>query len=470
LEAYRAKFIERLQQRGTYSTWVLVAALAGTFANTFPITILTISLASIADEFGVRETTIAWVISAPLLLSAVTLPLLGKLGDLYGHRRIFLLGSVAATATAVATAFAWDAWSLIVLRTVAAVVGGATQPTAIALIFGVYPKDDRVRAMGWWSMIGAGAPAFGLVAGGPLVDLLGWRIVFLMQAVFSFAALTLAAAVLQETARQRVRFDVLGAVSLGFGVAGLMFALGRVRDVSLSSPSIWGAVVVGIVGLLAFVVVERRAAAPLLPLQFFRLRNFSAPIVSNAFNGGAYMGAFVIAPLVFLQIFQLSITQTAAIMLTRTATLTLSSPVGGRLGTRIGERGATLVGAGIMTVSLVVLAYAVVWKSLVVMAGGLVLQGMGHGLSVPSLASSVASAVPGENMGIAAATSRLANQVGVAFGITALTMVYGGNNTGDAFFLSFIAGAVLAALSFFSAGFMEYGTGMRRTVPVGVRT
>jgi len=175
LASLNHRVITRLEARGSHRTWVLVAALAGVFATSFPITILTISLSSIAAEFNVRETAIAWVISAPILLSAVALPLLGKLGDLRGHRRVFLTGFGASTVTAVATALAWDAPSLIGLRTLSAIVGAATQPAAMAMIFAVYEPGQRVKAMGWWAMMGAAAPAAGLIAGGPLVDLFGWR-------------------------------------------------------------------------------------------------------------------------------------------------------------------------------------------------------------------------------------------------------------------------------------------------------
>jgi len=453
--AARDAFTTRLEARGTYRRWVLFAALAGTFATSFPITILTISLGDVAKEFAVRETTIAWVLSAPLLLSAVALPLLGKLGDLYGHRRVFLLGSAAATLTAVATAYAWDVTSLICLRTMAAVFGGATQPTSIALILGVYPPRERVKAMGWWSMTGAAAPALGLIAGGPLVDLFGWRVVFLLQAGVALIALILALLVLRETRPQRVRLDIAGAATLGIGVGGLMLALGWVRDVGITAPSIWAAIAVGVIGLIVFVFVERAASAPLLPLVFLRRRNFSAAIASNAFNGGAYMGAFAVAPLLLLNVFQYSITKTAGVMLIRTLSLTLASPLGGRLGVRMGERGAAATGSAVMTLSLLIIAYASVHISLPVLICGLVLQGLGHGLSIPSLTSACTSAVPEEHIGIAAATNRLSNQIGVAFGITALMMVYGGSNTPAAFAQTFTAGALLAAISMATAFGME---------------
>jgi EmrB/QacA subfamily drug resistance transporter len=447
----RGRVIARLEASGRYPNWVLLAALAGMFATTFPITILAVSLGAIAREFETSETTVAWVISAPMLLSAVALPLLGKLGDLRGHRRVFLVGFAAATATAALTSLAWNAPSLIGFRTLAAVVGGATQPTAMALIFSVYPQQDRVRAMGWWSMTGAAAPALGLIAGGPLVDLLGWRVVFVLQALLSCVALGLAALILRETPRQRVRFDLAGSLTLAVGVAGFMYALGRVRELGFASPWIAGACAVSALGLAAFVQVERRSAAPLLPLEFFRRRNFTAPILSNALMGAAYMGAFVLAPLILLQIFGFSISLTAGVMLLRTFTLTLSSPLGGLLGGRVGERAAAVLGCAIMTVSLVVMALGVAEASILGVGAGLVLQGLGHGLGLPSLTSSVSNAVPEESLGIASATNRLTGTAGSAFGITLLTLVYGGTNTGDAFALALLTGAALSMLSLAAA-------------------
>jgi EmrB/QacA subfamily drug resistance transporter len=406
-------------------------------------------------EFGVRETTIAWVITAPMLCSAVTLPLLGKLGDLLGHRRIFLLGFAAATVTAVATAFAWSAASLIGLRTLAAVVGGATGPSSMALIFGVYRRDERVRAMGWWSMTGAAAPALGLVLGGPLVDLFGWRVVFLLQAVLSVAALVLAAFVLRETERQRVRFDFAGAAGLALAVGGFMFALARARDFGPTSPEVLSAIAVGVLALLGFVRIERRAAEPLLELAFFAKPNFTAAMVANAFQGAAYMGAFVLAPLVLFGIFGFSVIQTTAIMLLRTLTLTLASPFGGRLGEAVGERMAATIGSLILTTSLAVIAWAASHGQIVAFGAGLVLQGLGHGLALPSLSSAVANAVPEQDLGIASACSRLTGTVGTAFGITALTLVYGGVDTGPAFQTAYLAGAGFAALSLAAAWFMQ---------------
>jgi MFS family permease len=447
---WRDELLARLDATGRYPTWVLLAALAGMFATSFPITILAVSLASIADEFQADETTMAWVISAPMLLSAVTFPLLGKLGDQRGHRRVFLLGFAGSTVVAALTAFAWDPASLIGFRTLAAMLGGATQPTAMALIFSVTPPEQRVRAMGWWSMTTAAAPALGLFAGGPLVDLFGWRIVFLLQAAFSVAALGLAMVVLRETPRLRVRFDLAGSIALMFGVGGLMYALGSVRSPASFAEWIPASLVVGGLGMLAFVWIERRVEAPLMPLDFFRNANFSATLATNAFTSAAYMGAFVVAPILLLDL-GYSVTTASYLVLLRTASLTVFSPLGGRFGEAYGERAASVVGCIVMTLGLFLSAGAAWIESLSLFVTGLVAQGAGHGLSQPSITAAIARSVPFHDLGIAGAANRLMGQGGAAFGITLLALAYGGRGTPEAFALAFAVGGGLSALSIATA-------------------
>lgn len=450
------RVIARLDAAGTHPSWVLWASLAGMFATTFPVTILTVSLVPIAQEFGARETTMAWVISAPMLFSAVTMPLLGKLGDLHGHRRAFLLGTAGSTAAAFLTALAWDAPSLIGLRTLAAVLGGATQPAAMALIFSVTASNRRVQAMGWWSMTTAGAPALGLVAGGPLIEWFGWRVVFLLQGAFALAAFVLAALVLRETSRKTVRLDVAGSVTLALGVSGLMLALAELRELGLRSAAVLAAAATGAAGLVAFRAVEARAAAPLVPLGLLRDRRFVAPTISSAFMSASYIGTFVIAPFALHGVFGFTPAATAWILVLRTASLTLGSPFGGALGMRVGERAAAVVGALVMTVSMAFLWWGVGGRSLLAVGGGLVLQGLGHGLGLPALTSSATSAAADEDIGIASAVNRLFGTIGAAFGITLLSLLWGGEGSSDAFASAFAAGGALSALSLAAA------FGMRR--------
>ena len=443
---WRQRVIDRLEASGRFRTVTLLTALAGMFATSFPVTIQTISLGPIAQEFDAPETTIAWVISAPMLLSAVFFPLLGKLGDLRGHRQIFLIGFGFATLVAGMTAFAWDEWSLIGFRTLAAILGGATQPTSMALIFSVYPPEQRVRAMGWWSMTGAAAPALGLALGGPLVELFGWRVVFGVQAAISLVALALAYAVLRETPRKNVRFDIAGSIALAVGIGGFMFALGSLRQLDGNPMIPITSVSIGVLGLVAFVLIERRVQDPLLPLAFFRARNFSATLLTNATTSAGYMGSFVIAPL-FLFYLGFSTTAASFLILLRTGALTIGSPMGGRLGERLGERSASVFGCSVMTIGLALAGWGIFTESLPVFMIGLIGQGLGHGWSQPSITAAISRSVDESDLGIAAASNRLFGQGGAAFGITLLTLAYGGVQSPDAFATAFMVGTALSAIS-----------------------
>ena len=168
----------------------------------------------------------------------------------------------------------------------------------------------------------------------------------------------------------------------------------------------------------------------------------------------------MLAPLVLFEIFAFSLSGAALFLLMRTFTLTLASWGGGRLGGRIGTRAAALVGAGIMTVALALVAWGSLESSLVIFGAGLVLQGLGHGLALPSLTSAVADAVPDHDLGIASAANRLTAQVGTSFGITALTLAYGGDGGALAFARAFGLGVALSLFSTVAAGFMG-GTSRR---------
>ncbi|HUF31822.1 MAG TPA: MFS transporter [Acidimicrobiales bacterium] len=452
----RARVVERLQARGRYPRWVLLTALAGMFATSFPITILTVSLGDIALDLGTSETVLAWVISAPLLASAVALPILGKMGDLYGHRRVFLVGFTTATVVAALTALSWDAGSLIGFRTVAQVVGAATMPTSMALIMSVFAPEERVKAMGWWSLVAAGAPSIGLVVGGPLVEALGWRLIFVLQAGFALLAVAVAVVILGETTRKaRVRFDLAGATALALGTAGLMYLLSQGVERGFDHPSVVAAAIVGPAGLVLFVRVERRTTDPLLPLDFFRRRNFSAPLVASFFAGAAYMGGFILAPLLLRFVFGMSLSAVALLMVLRPLSFSLSSPVGGHVATRVGERVTAVTGMASLTASMGLFVIGSSTQAIGFIAAGLVMQGVGNGVSRPSLTASLANSVSESDLGIATASERMLFQVGAAFGITALTVVYAGDNIGPAFVRAYLVGVGLAGLALVAATFVR---------------
>jgi MFS family permease len=447
---YRQRVQARLTDSGRYPKWVLLTALAGMFATTFPVTLLAVSIRTIAEDFGAPQTLVAWVISGPLLASAVALPILGKLGDLYGQRRVFLTGFCVSTVVTALTMLAWDPYSLIFLRGLAVVVGAATIPSSMALINSVHAPQLRAKAMGWWSLVAAGSPAIGLIIGGPLIDAIGWRPLFGVQAVLSVVPVVVSWLVLRETApRTDVGFDVPGAASLALGAGGVMLALNQLPSRGLD-PLVAGAVSVGLVGLLTFVAVERRVAFPLLPLELFRRRNFTASMLGSLFSGAAYMGGFVLAPLLLESVFGYSVAASSFIMLLRPASFSATSPVGGWLATRIGERPVAVFGATAIACALLALGFGARQELMVLVMSALVLQGVGNGTAQPTLTATLSNSVEEHDLGVAAAAQRMMFQVGAALGITVMISVYGGTEQPSDFFNGYVVGAGLglAAIAF----------------------
>lgn len=440
---HRDRVQSRLTESGRYPRWVLLTALTGMFATTFPVTLLAVSIPTIAADFDASQTLVAWVISGPLLASAVALPILGKLGDLYGHRRVFLTGFCVSTVVTAVTTLAWDPYSLIALRGLAVVVGAATIPSSMALINSVHAPAQRAKAMGWWSLVAAGSPAIGLVIGGPLIDAVGWRPMFAIQAVLSVFPVLAAFLVLRETARRTdVGFDVPGAAALALGAGGLMLALNQLPARGLD-PLVVGAAVSGAAGLAAFVAIEQRVTFPLLPLGLFRRRNFTASMLGSLFSGAAYMGGFVLAPLLLQSVFAYSVSATSLIMLLRPASFSITSPVGGSLATRVGERPVAVFGATAIAVALLCLGIGADQRLVALVMGALVLQGIGNGTAQPTLTATLSNSVEEHDLGVAAAAQRMMFQVGSALGITVMTSVYGGTEQASDFLAAYVVGAGL---------------------------
>jgi EmrB/QacA subfamily drug resistance transporter len=449
---WRLRLRDRVHTSDRYATWVLGAALTGMFAVGFTITVLAVSIGDIAHDLGSSETALTWVVSGPLLAVALTMPLFGKLGDVRGHRRLYLAGFASFTVFTASCALAWDAPSLVVLRVVAAVGGAATGPASMALIMQAFPVDERVKAMGWWSLVGAGAPVIGVVAGAPLVDAFGWRSIFVAQAPLSLAALVLAAVILRETPRRpREPVDVAGAGLLALGTVAALLALDRGSALGWSNPFVLGCAAVAPPALAAFVRAERRATHPLIPLDFFARRNFTAPLIAQFGSNFAYMGGFIVTPFLTREIFGYTLRATGYVMLFRPVTFSLFAPVAGYLTVRVGERRAAVAGTLAVVVSMGVFALGAHLELVALVIVGLVLSGLGLGASSPALVSSVANAVDERDLGVANAAQATVTQIGVVAGIQLMSALQAGGDGTGPFVLAYLAGGIAAAVGVLGA-------------------
>ena len=452
----RDRLGRHVRQSDRYRWWVLWTALAGLFATGFTITILAVSLGDVARDLGASETALTWTVTGPFLALALSMPLFGKIGDVRGHRRVYLIGLAGFTVATFLTALAWDGASLIAIRSLGAIPGAATGPASMALIMRAFPEEDRVKAMGWWSLVGAGAPVLGLVAGGPLVDAIGWRAIFLVQAPLALIALLVAIPILHETPRmEREPIDYRGALTLAVATLAALLGLSVGSQVGWAHPVVLVLFALAPLAVAAFVAIERRAEHPLLPLRFFAQRNFTASLVAQFLSNFGYMGGFIITPLLMEDVFGFTVAATSLAMVCRPLSFSLSSPVAGYVAVRVGERSASVFGCILVAVSLACFAVGAASESLGLVFAALVLSGLGLGTSQPSLISSAANAVETESLGVANAAQVMVTQIGVVAGIQVLSTIQGGASSTGSFTVAYIAGGVVAVLGVVGATFVR---------------
>jgi EmrB/QacA subfamily drug resistance transporter len=419
---FRHRMARRVESSDRYRWWVLWTVLAGLFSVGFTITILAVSLPRIATDLHSDTTTLTWVITGPLLAFGVVGPLLGKAGDIWGQKRMFMLALTLTLVFAGLTAIAWNASSLILFRVLGAGEGAATGPASMALIMMVFPPEDRVKAMGFWSLVGAGAPVLGVVAGGPIVEHFSWRLIYVAQIPFTVVALIAAAIILPsrdkvQANRIREPLDIKGAITVGLGTVSLLFAMNRGPEWGWTSPGVVVALILSPLMLATFVFVERRARAPLIPLDYFRRRNFAFPIGVQFFSNLAYMGSFILTPLFLEEVFHYGETKSGLLSIARPLSFSLTAPIAGYLAVRWGERLAGIVGCAFVIASMLAWSQVEPGASNLAIMGALALAGVGLGVSSPSMAASVANAVEEKNLGIAGAAQQLLTQVGIVAGI-----------------------------------------------------
>lgn len=405
--------------------WRILATLMfGLFSVNVTITILAVSIHTIAAELDTSEPTMTWVVIGPMLAFGVIGPLVGKAGDRLGHRRLFLFGLLGAAIMAAASALAWNAGSLIAFRTLGAIEGAATGPASFAIISRIFPRAERVKALGYWTMVGAGAPVIGVVVGGPIVETFGWRAIFVAQVPITLFALALAWRLLPETPRNRHgSFDLAGAGLVALSVTPLLFALSEGPRMGWTAPLVLACFVVSPVAMAGFVRVERRAESPLLPLRYLRRPGFTFAILTQSSLNGAYMGSFILTPLLLQNVLGFSETKTGLVSIARPLAFSLAGTMAGAVALRLGSRRAATTGAVGVVLALAWMATFGAGTAALMIVGALAVAGLGMGIAMPPLGASVAVSVDDDDYGIAGAAQQMMVQVGVVFGIQLMQTV-----------------------------------------------
>jgi MFS family permease len=361
---------------------------------------------------------------------------------------LYLVGMVGSLICAVVTAVAWNAGSLIVARLLSGLGSASLSASSWALLFRVYGPGERTKVMGWWSLVGAGGPVIGVAIGGPVVQAFGWRWIFVAQVPLILLALAWCTRTLPETDPiPGEPLDVPGALLLAAGVGAVLLGINQ-SGRGWFSPVVVGSLAVAVVAFPSFVAVERRAAAPVLPLEWFGRRDITLPCLASFAMNFAYMGGFFLTPLFLEEGLHYSIGTTGFFQIARPLVFAVAAPVAGYVAVRTGERASAAAGALALLASMLVFALLAPGASGLVIIVALGASGLANGVAAPSISALIAGAVDTSRLGSASATMQVASQVGVVAGIQVMETVQAGRQATaglvGSFHDAYLTGAVLA--------------------------
>jgi EmrB/QacA subfamily drug resistance transporter len=412
----------------TDSRWAALALIVtAQFMVILDVAIVNVALPSIKSDLKFSETNLQWVISAYAILFGGTLLLGGRLADLLGRRRLFAAGLALFAASSLLCGFAWSEASLIAFRALQGLGGALLAPAALSLLMTTFVEGrERNLALGIYGAASGSGAAAGVLLGGLLTSYLSWSWIFFINVPVGLAAIALTPLLLHESRSDPVdrHFDVPGAASVTAGLMLLVYATTR------AATDGWGAqttlaLFAGAAALLvAFIVIELRSPAPLLPLRMFRLRTLTGANAAMAIVGAVAFSEFFVLTLYLQGVLHYSAVQSGVAFAAFALSVVLSSNAAQAVVGRIGVRPA-------LTVGLLASAASVAWLTRLPVDGryfwdlfpAFVLGGAGMGLSFVPVTIASLTGVERSDAGVASGLINTSRQIGGAIGIAAVSAI-----------------------------------------------
>jgi EmrB/QacA subfamily drug resistance transporter len=405
---------------------VLAALGIGTFVTALSNSVLNAILPLIADAFGTDISAVEWIVTTFLLVQSGLLLTVGRLGDMIGHRRLYLTGLLIFIVSLLLCALAPSVLALIAARILQAAGAAMFVANSSPIAMAVFPPSQRGRVLG----IQATTVYVGLAAGAPLggflADQFGWQSVFLIPIPFATLALLVSWQALRVEAPpgRRERFDLVGAVLYMVGLVVVLLALNRGRIWGWTSELTIGCLTLGAFLIAAFVIHERRAPSPMLNLSLFAQRAFTAPVISSMLNYAAAAGTTFVLPFALIQGRSLSPGQVGLILMWQPIVMAVMASASGALSDKIGARIPATIGMAVLSVGLFVLSRMDQSTPVPALSAGLAVVGLGIGLFTTPNNSAVLGAVGPGRRGVASGILSTARTLGNVLGIAATGAIY----------------------------------------------
>ncbi|MGB9377168.1 MAG: MFS transporter [Mycobacteriales bacterium] len=420
--------LETLHYNSARGRWVITATVLGSGIAALDATVVNIALPTIGKEFEVGLGSLQWVVNGYTLTLAGLLLLGGSLGDRFGRRRIFLIGVTWFALASLLCAVSPNAPFLISARLLQGVGGALLTPASLAILQASFAPGDRSKAIGAWSGLGGVAVAIGPFIGGYLIHSLSWRLIFFINLPLAVTVLAVTLRYVPETRDPGAsrRIDVPGAVLAAMGLAGVTYGLTYGPDVGWTSTWVALTLGVGILLLLAFVAVELRIRAPLLPMSMFRSAQFSATNLVTFTVYGALGAMLFLLPLHLQQVAGFSPIAAGTALLPVTILMLLFSSRSGDLAARIGPRLQMSTGPLVVAVGMALLfRIGQSGNYLTEVLPPVLVIGAGLAITVAPLTSTALSSAPMEHAGIASAVNNDVARVAGLFAVAVLPPLAG---------------------------------------------
>jgi EmrB/QacA subfamily drug resistance transporter len=406
--------------------WTLGAMSFALFMIMLDNTVVNVALPSIQSDLNASLSSLEWTINAYTLVFAVLLVTGGRLGDIFGRRRAFLFGVVAFALSSATAGLAPNDLSLVISRAVQGIGAAFMMPATLSIITNAFPAHERGKAIGTWAGVSALALALGPVVGGFLTEAVSWRAIFFLNLPVAALAVfvTLVAATESRDPNVPRTIDYAGVATITLGIGALVLALVEGNGWGWGSPRILGLLATSIIGLVAFVLVERRTRFPMVEFSFLRSRAFVGT------NGVAFVVSFaMLAMFFFLALYMQNILGYSPLeagirFLPSTVVIIVAAPLAGRLTDRIGARVPIAVGLSLVAVALYMQSRITVDTTYSYLLPTLSLMGLGIGLTMSPMSTAAMNAVDATKAGLASGILSMSRMVGGTFGVAAVGALF----------------------------------------------
>jgi EmrB/QacA subfamily drug resistance transporter len=402
--------------------WTLGAVAFGLFMIMLDNTIVNVALPSIQSDLGIGISELEWVFNGYALTFGVLMLTGGKLADMLGRRRIFIVGLLIFTVASLFCGLATSAGWLIGARVLQGAGSALMNPATLSIVTATFPPRQRGMAIGIWAGVAAMALAIGPLAGGLITQHLGWNWIFFINVPVGILAIIVTRLVVDESRDTSAdqRLDLPGLLSSGIGLFALTYGLIEANDFGWTSARILSLFAVAVVALVVFVLLELRQRSPMLDLSLFKNGTFAGANSVMLLVGLAMFGVFFYNSLFIQNVLGYSAVQTGATFLPMTVLIILVAPLAGKYSDRVGSR--WLMGGGMVLLagSLFIFSRLDASSDFWDLLPGLIVGGLGMAIVMTPTTSAAMGSVPIDKAGVGSAVLNSMRQVGGALGIAVI--------------------------------------------------